>query len=253
MLPLLGVLAALLAADDPGLPARLKDEAEVRVPLYATQSDGFRIGLAVGAQARLSLPLGEADEGDVFVAGNTIFIEETLDYSDLFDPGFGFSLEADLMVRPLAPLGVSPRYRPADVGAYVAFGWDWYGGSSTRDESGTRIRPDDLRLPSIFVGVKGTGTVEENFYGDLRLGFGAVHYPSLEARFEPGGLGELFAESWEFAMEIRMHFGWKLGPLGVVFGMGGRLMAPPDAGRDSRLDPGIFWTLDFELGAELGF
>jgi hypothetical protein len=246
------LLVALLCADG-DLPSRLRDEAEFRVPIYATQDDGFRIGVTLGAQARLSLPFGEADEGAVFVSGNTLFIEETLDYSDLFDVGYGFTLEADLMVRPLAPLGVSPRYRPADIGGYVALGWDWYPGSSTRDEAGTRIRPDTLRLPSIFVGIKGAGLVEENFFGDLRLGFGAVHYPSLEARFEPGGRGELFAESWEFAMEIRMHFGWRLGPLGLVFGMGGRLMAPPDAGLGSNLDPGIFWTLDFELGAEIGF
>ena len=51
----LALLVALLAADGTDLPTHLKDETEVRIPLYATQADGFRIGLTVGAQARVSL------------------------------------------------------------------------------------------------------------------------------------------------------------------------------------------------------
>lgn len=247
------LLIALLAAGGGDLPTRLKDDAEIRVPLYAAPSDGVRIGLTLGAQARVSLPFGEADEGTIIVSGNTIFIEDTVDYSDLFNPGYGFTLEADLMFRPIAPPDLEPRYRPAALGGFVAFEWDFYGGSSTRDRAGTAIRPETLRLPSVFVGVKGSGLVYEHFFGDLRFGLGGVHYPSLKAQFQPGGEGELFAESWEFAMELRMHFGWKLGPVGLVFGMGGRLFTPPDPGRDSTLDPGIFWTIDFEVGAEIGF
>ena len=72
---------------------------------------------------------------------------------------------------------------------------------------------------------KGAGWVYEHFVGDLRFGLGAVHYPSLKAQFQPGGRGELFSESWEFAMEIRMHFGWKLGPVGLLFGMFGSAVA----------------------------
>jgi hypothetical protein len=249
----LAALTALLAPDGADLPTRLKDDAEVRIPLYATQSEDFRIGLTLGAQARASLPFGQADQGTIIVTGNTIFIEDTLDYSDLFNPGYGFTLEADLMFKPWAPSDLEPRFRPAAVGGFVAFEWDSFGGSSTRDRTGTAIRPETLRLPSVFVGVKGAGSVYEHFFGDLRFGLGGVHYPSLKAQFQPGGEGELFAESWEFAMELRMHFGWKLGPVGLVFGMGGRLFTPPDPGRQSTLDPGILWTLDFELGAEIGF
>jgi hypothetical protein len=247
------LLIALLAADGADLPVRLKDETEVRVPLYATQSDGLRIGLTLGAQARVSLPFGQADDGTIIVSGNTVFIDDTVDYSDLFNVGYGFTLEADLMFRPGYPPDLEPRFRPAAIGGFVAFEWDTFGGSSTRDETGTEIRPETLRLPSVFVGVKGAGWVYEHFVGDLRFGLGGVHYPSLKAQFQPGGRGELFSESWELAMELRMHFGWKFGPLGLLFGMGGRLLTPPDPGRQSGLDPGIFWTIDFEVGAELGF
>jgi hypothetical protein len=245
------LLAAILAADD--LPTRLNDEPSLAVPVYQYQGDAFRFGVTIAGQARVSLPFGEADEGDILVVGNTVFIEGHLDYSELFDPGYGFTLEADLMARPQWDPEIDPRMQPAAMGGFVAFGWDWYGGDSTRDKTGTRVSPDTLKIGTIFVGMKGAGVVQGNFYGDLRFGLGAVHYPSLMARFEPGGRGELFSESWEFAMELRMHFGWKFGPLGLVFGMGGRLMAPPDNGRQSNLDPCIFWTLDFEVGAELGF
>ncbi len=245
------LLAAILAADD--LPARLRDEPSFSVPLYQYEGGGFRFGVAVAAQARVSLPFGAADEGDIFVVGNTVFIEGHLDYSELFDVGYGFALEADLMARPRLDPAIDPRMQPAAMGGYVAFGWDWYPGDSTRDRTGTRVSPETLEIGTIFVGIKGAGVVQGNFTGDLRFGMGAVHYPTLEARFEPGGRGELFSESWEFAMELRMHFGWRFGPLGLMFGMGGRLMAPPDNGRQSNLDPGILWTIDFEVGAELGF
>jgi hypothetical protein len=245
------LLAALLAADDP--PARLKDETSASLPLYRYQGESFRLGVTLAAQARVSLPFGAADEGDIFVVGNTVFIEGHLDYSELFEPGYGFTLEADLMARPRLDPDVDPRLQPLAMGGFVALGWDRFGGETTRDETGTRVSPEALEVGTVFVGVKADGVVQGNFYGDLRFGMGAVHYPSLDARFEPGGRGELFSESWEFAMEIRGHFGWRFGPLGLVFGMGGRLMAPPENGRESNLDPGILWTLDFELGAELGF
>src|SRR5262245_793279 len=96
----IAALAMLLGADGADLPVRLKDEADLHIPLYATQSEGFRIGLTLGAQARVSLPFGEADEGTIIVSGNTVFIEDTIDYSELFDVGYGFTLEADLMFRP---------------------------------------------------------------------------------------------------------------------------------------------------------
>src|SRR5262245_45679403 len=122
------LLAAILAADD--LPGRLRDEPSFSVPLYQYEGGGFRFGLAVAAQARVSLPFGAADEGDIFVVGNTVFIEGHLDYSELFDVGYGFALEADLMARPRLDPAIDPRLQPAAMGGYVAFGWDWYPGDS---------------------------------------------------------------------------------------------------------------------------
>src|SRR6185295_247999 len=54
------LLVALLCADG-DLPARLRDDAEIRVPLYATQADGYKIDVTLAAQARVSIPFGVAD------------------------------------------------------------------------------------------------------------------------------------------------------------------------------------------------
>jgi hypothetical protein len=143
------------------------------------------------------------------------------------------------------------------MGAYVAFECDWFGGDSATDDAGTRVSPDTLKLPQVYVGFKAEGTVQENFFGDLRLGFGAAHFPSLMAKVQPAGLPgtdrEFFQDTWTFAMELRMHFGWRAGPVAFIFGLGGRLIAPPDAGVTIGIDPLALWTLDFEAGVMVGF
>jgi hypothetical protein len=107
------------------------------------------------------------------------------------------------------------------------------------------------------VGFKAEGTVQENFFGDLRLGFGAAHYPSLMAKIQPAGLPasdrEYFQDTWTFAMELRMHFGWRAGPVAFIFGVGGRLIAPPKEGATISMNPLAMWTLDFEAGLMTGF
>jgi hypothetical protein len=255
------LLALLLSADgaEPSLPRELLlEEPRLRVPLAATPADTLHLGLTFAGQGRVALPFGSADRGTVVASGNTLVIFNRLDYHDIFNVGFGFTLEADLMFRPPPPHAEEPLWaRPVEMGGYVAFECDWFDASDGRDDSGTTIHPATLRLPQVYVGFKAAGAVRDNFFGDVRFGLGAAHFPSLEATFTPFGgpslRGELFAETWAFAMEVRFHFGWRFGPMGLVFGMGGRLMAPPGNGRNSDLDPGALYTLDFEAGVELWF
>jgi len=245
---------ALLAVDgeDSPLPTRLRFTEPV------PQIEEGRLGITLAAQARASFPFGSADEGVAIVSGNTITILNRIDYSELFNPGFGFTLEADLMFipPPRPPPGRGWERMPA-MGGYVAFGWDWFGGSKATDSVGSTIRPETLKLPTILVGFKAAGAVEGNFYGDVRFGMGAAHFPSLEATFQQQGgpqfRGELFGETWAFAMELRMHFGWRLGPVGFLFGFGGRLMSPPRPGDNVNFDTDTLYTFDLELGAEIGF
>jgi len=249
------LLSLLLRAADDGDPL----PRDLRWEVAQAETESFRLGLTLGAQGRASLPFGAADRGTIIATGfNTITIVNHLDYSELFNPGWGFTLEADVMLRPSnQPPGALPSQQSPTLGGYAAFGWDWYGGSHTQDNAGTEVRPDTLRTSTIFVGIKGTGVVEGDFFGDLRFGLGAVHYDTLDATFRPRtgpeGRGELFADTWAFALEVRMHFGWHVGAVGVVFGLGGRLQAPPDRGADSSLDPDAFYALDFDVGLELSF
>jgi hypothetical protein len=255
------LLWLLSSADGPelGLPRTLGlEEPRLRVPLALVQEGSSPLGFTLAAQGRAALPYGSADRGTIVAGGTTITVFNRLAYSDIFNVGWGVTLEADLMWRPPPPHAAQPLWaRPVEMGAYLAFEYDWFDGSDTRDDSGTTIRPASLRLPQIFVGFKAAGAVRENFFGDIRVGLGAAHFPSLGATFTPPGSpdlhGELFAETWTFAMALRFHFGWDLGPVGIVFGMGGRLIAPPNRGTSSSLDPAALYTIDFEIGVEIGF
>jgi hypothetical protein len=249
------IVLVMLLAGDGEIPARMDWESpRAELPLLDLQSGHWHLGLAASAQARVSIPFGTADPGVVRVNGNVITIDHRVDYLDLFNPGLGVTLEADVLSRPPD----RPAYaRETALGGYVAAEWDWFGGTSADADPGIRIRPDSLELASFLVGFKAEGGIEGPLYGDFRAGLGAVHYPSLQADFAPAGFpgsrGELFAESWAFAMEVRLHFGWREGPLGVFFGFGTRILAPPARGANSPLDPGLLFLLDFEVGLELGF
>jgi hypothetical protein len=254
------LLTALQALPDLD-PAPSVDRARhaVSVPLLGAQSGPWTFGVSAGAQGRLVLPFGYLEDGFVDVVGNLVVVEDHLDYNDLFDPGVGLTLEFSVLFRPPPPRPGGPPWEdtPA-MGIYVAFEQDWFGGDEATDDSGLRIEPDDWELTSIFAGFKAQGTVSGPLYGDLRLGLGWAKYPALDGDLTtPGGgitaRGEIFEESDGFAFECRMHFGWRLGPLGFTFGFGGRFMDGPDAGASVSLETGPLWTLEFELGAELNF
>ena len=257
---LLCTAAAVPPGDDVSLPLRMAlDQPEVRLQIVDDGGpDRMHFGISLVAQGRVAIPFGAADSGTTFVSGNVIVIQNRMSYLDLFNPGLGFTLEADFMMRPPRPVpGGPPFERTPAMGGYVAFECDWFGGGSSTDDVGTRVSPDTKRLPQVYVGFKAEGTVEGNFFGNVNFGLGAAHYPSLMAKIQPAGLPgsdrELFQDDWAFAMELRSHFGWRAGPAAFVFGLGGRLIAPPTAGTTVSLDPRIFWTFDIELGVQVGF
>lgn len=255
---LLVLLTALQGLPDlENAPRFERSTGTVSLPLLQGRAGNLTFGLCAGAQGRLILPFGYVEDGFVDVVGNVVLIEDHLDYNDLLDPGVGVTLEFDILFRPPPPRPGGPPWEdtPA-LGIYVAFERDWFGGDEAEDGSGLRIEPDDWEITSVFGGFKAQGTVNGPLYGDLRLGFGWVQYPALEADLSFGGnsgRGEILEESDGFAMEARMHFGWRLGPLAFTFGFGGRFMVGPDAGAQTTYDPGPLWTIEFELGAELNF
>jgi len=244
---------------DAGLPVSVgADDSTFRVQMIGAERETYRFGMSASLQGRVAIPFGAADRGDTFVSGNVIVITNRMSYLELFSPGLGFTIEADLMARPPPPRPEGlPWERSPAMGGYVALEWDWFDGGSATDDSGTRIEPDTLRLPQVYVGFKAQGTVQDNFFGELRFGLGAAHFPSLKAKVAPVGFAprtlEFFEEAWTFAMELRLHFGWKAGPFAFTFGLGGRLIAPPESGAGISMDPAELWTLDFEAGVQIGF
>jgi hypothetical protein len=247
------LLAALLAGDgtEDELPRRLATD------LVEARNGSWNVGLSFGADALAAIPFGVSNGGSAVAGGNSFQILSNMDYSKLFELGWGFALEANLMTRAPAREGKPPWTQPPELGGYVALEVEWFAGREFKDDSGTRIQPQTMRLPQIFAGVKSTGTVRDNFFGDFQLGAGLAHFPSLEATFRtvggPGFKGELFADTWSFAMELRVHAGWRWGPGSITVGMGGGFIAPPDRGTSANLDFAFLWTLDFDIGMEITF
>lgn len=246
------VLLILALAGD--LPRDLSAE----VFRWERPHSGLALSLGVEADARVSLPIGVLGEDRIVTPGGTLTNSDHLLYSGLFHPGLGVALEASLLFGPDRPRGAEPRLSDnPSLGPYAAIHWDRFGGASEEDDLGTTIEPDAMEVTTIFGGVKGEGVIQGPFYGSLRVGLGAVHYESVRARFSPAASpefsGEMISDSWTAAMEMRLHFGWRAGPLGLSFGFGFRMMGGPQDGAAMDFESGILFLLDFDIGAELRF
>jgi len=218
----------------------------------------FRVN--AGAFGRVGFPVGAVESVDITNAGNVIFLGDKLRYSDLFDPAVGVSVEFDVAFRPdrLRPGQPLHSQSPA-FGAYAALHRDRFGGREEDDEAGTTIEPEDMRVRSGLVGVKVAGTVHDRHFGELKAGAGLAFYDAVDARFTgPSGIaaeGELFDDSRAFLMELRLRYGYRVGPVAFLFGFGARVNLGPDAGSgaSSGIEPGPLWLVDLELGVQLGF
>src|SRR5262249_43327135 len=90
----------------------------------------------------------------------------------------------NIMSRPSTPQGKPLWTQPPELGGYVAAEIDWFSGSEFRDDSGTRIRPQTLRLPQVYGGDKAARARPANLFGGppLRGGSGPL---SLAGRVVP--------------------------------------------------------------------
>ncbi len=267
MIALLPLLSALAARDDGGpaggaWSARL-DPWAACLPAGEIQYEGpggdFLFRINAGAFGRGTLPLGWVEDARITRAGDVYYIEEHLRYLDLFKPGLGLSLEADAAVGPGAYPGEPLHAQTPAMGIYAAFHMDRFGGDGARDSEGNLLRPDDLAATSVVAGFKAAGTVFERHYGELKAGIGWLRYDAVRADFraEAGGSfeGELLEKSDSPVFELRLRYGYRLGPLAFLFGFGLRVADGPDPGRDAAvsIDPGPLFLLDIELGIQAGF
>jgi hypothetical protein len=221
----------------------------------------FTFNLA--AMGRYTLPYGPIENSDAyFVDIGVVVIPDHLRYNDLFPYSMGFGVEIDLTLDPSGSAFDSPRYaKDAVMGGYVALQADILRGDRLEDDDGNVIEPDDMEIYSALIGFKVAQSMGEGILGEMRIGIGASYSPSVNATFgsllvPDAGSGELFEETWHFLFESRIHAGYRLGPLAIIGGVGGRIMTAPKEGDGvtvGSLSPGLMFLIDFDLGVELGF
>jgi hypothetical protein len=229
----------------------------------AGSGSGLSFTFNLAAFGRYSIPTGAIENRDAyFVDIGVIVIPDHLRYNDLFGSSLGFNLEVDLTLDPSGRFD-SPRYaRDLVIGGYASVGADFLQGDKRmRDDVGNFIVSDDMDIYTATVGFKAAQSMGEGILGEMRVGIGAAYSPAVKGTFgslalPDGQTGELFAESWQFVFESKIHAGYRVGPLAIVAGVGGRILTGPREGdgiRQGSLDPKILFLIDFELGAEIGF
>jgi hypothetical protein len=211
--------------------------------------------LNVAAHIRYAIPFGSADRSEWIYGPGIVVVDQNLSWSDFFDPGWGLDLEVDFF---LSGRGQGQNRTPGlNYGVMLMLQTDEFGGQRVNGTFNNSVKVDDMTMNSILIGGKVLHSLGGGFYADGHVAIGAVHYTAVEGTFNGPGFGqfrdEVFDDTWTFASQFRGHVGYRLGPVGIVFGLGFRIQAPPSEGSRVSFDSGAFWTFDLELGAELGF
>lgn len=243
----------LMAAAQADLPRSLSTDLPEAQAAPPARNDG--LVLNVGAHVRFSMPFGAADRSTIVYGPGVVVVDNYVSWTDFFHPGWGFDLEIDVFFKGSGP---GPDREPGfNYGALLLLETDEYGGDRVNGAAGNSVSVENLTMNSLLVGGKVIQTLGGGFYADGHIGLGVVHYSSVEGSFEGPGLlkfrDTVFKDTWTFASEFKGHAGYRLGPVGVVLGLGFRIQAPPTEGNNFSMSSGAFWTFDIDLGAELGF
>lgn len=237
---MMSLLIALVLAAPQDLPVSLAAEPMpwgTEMPLVRGPLGRHAVG-SIGLYGRVSFP----SETDVTVDGVT--------WADLFDEGWGASVEAD--VSAVIDRGFA-------VGAYISVGWDQFDGRTDVDSFGDSVHPDPMEMITVIAGAKSTGWIDNVFFWEGRMGLGLVHYRQVLADFRVAGVlspdQEFFKESDRVVFEMGGRIGIGTPSFAVVFGMGFRIMGPPARGSDvtTFVDPDILTTFIMDLGVMIRF
>jgi hypothetical protein len=244
-----------LPAAGPGLEDPLPREIQ-GLPQDPWQGKPVDFIVIAGAHGRFNLPFGAANREVITYGGGIFIINEHVGWNDLFHPGWGFDLELDILPGDASGKG-RMREKGFDYGFFVAILYDDFAGNSVSDGTGNFLRMDDLTTTSVLVGPKFLQHFQGGFFGDFRFGLGGVHYAAVEGTLGgpavPDFRSEIFRDTWTFTMDLRMHGGVRLGPLGLTAGLGLRFQLPPSESAQIALDPRPVWIFDVDVGVELGF
>jgi hypothetical protein len=188
--------------------------------------------------------------GRISFPGSTEVTIDNLWYSDFFNVGWGFSLEADLMSF------VTPSW---GVGGYISGGWDQFGGETLHFFNGDFVNVDNWDQTSIIVGGKFQQQFSPLAMWEGRLGVGWVHYNSVKWSGVDAGVPfsneELFKSINRAVFE--MGFRTLIGNRHIAgdIGFGFRWMGAAARGADvtNAIDPDLFYTFTIELGLTARF
>jgi hypothetical protein len=190
--------------------------------------------------------------GRVSWPSNTNVTVDGLWWSDFFNPGWGVSVEGDLLQW------VTPAW---GVGGYLSVGWDRFDGQRVNFINGDFAQPDHMDLTSVIIGGKIVDRFNPFFGWDGHIGIGVVHYSSVHwSGFDitiPGPFTheELFAATTTIMGEFTGRFIFGSPHVEGDLGFGFRIMAPPNRGRDvtTAIDPDVLTTFMIELGLTVRF
>jgi hypothetical protein len=188
--------------------------------------------------------------------GRASFLSDTdvtidgLWYTDFFDPGFGLTVEADLLTF------IAPHW---GVGPYVSYNWDRFDGNRINFASGDFVEADQMTLNSVFVGGKVLQHLSPWVSWEGRMGLGLVTYSHTEWSGVDSGVPfsneELFQRITRGAFEIGGRICVGSPHVQGDFGFGIRIMGGASRGRNvtDAIDPDYLTTFMLELGLSLRF
>jgi hypothetical protein len=198
----------------------------------------LRFGLSI--EARLDVP------GDTSVDSN-----DNIAYSDIFDVGYGISVEANLMSF------LTPHWA---IGGYLSVGYDRFSGASNVDMgTGEFFTFGDQDVVTVIVGGKILQKIAPFWFWEGRMGVGLVHYGSLDftdvtTPIAVSGL-QFFKTANRGLFDIAGRIG--VGTPRVTFDLGldFRFMGGEARGRDvsNIVDPDLFFVFALDLGLSLRF
>jgi hypothetical protein len=187
--------------------------------------------------------------GSISFFGRVSFLSDTevtidhLWYTDFFDTGYGFSVEADLLSF------VAPFW---GVGPYVSYNWDRFDGNRVSFSSGDEFEADEMTLSSVFLGAKVLQRISPWVTWEGRMGLGLVTYSKVEWSGIDAGTPfsneELFQRITRGAFEIGGRIGVGSPHVQADFGFGVRIMGGASRGKDvtDAIDPDILTTFTLD-------
>lgn len=219
------------------------------------RDDGSML-INIAGRLRFTVPFGAANRSYTNYYYGYYYATNYTSWADLFNPGWGFEMEADFFFGKNGP---GHRRSPGfNYGLALLFQNDEYYGRSANGAGGSHISLDDMNATSLQIGGRFIQALNTDFYYGGIVALGAVHYSEVEATITgplaPGPTRDkIFRDTYTFASTFRMDGGYRLGPIGLTLGLGLRIMAPPSEGTNWSMNSGAFWTFDIDLGAEIGF